>query len=395
MGLPLDQAVLDAVQAISAQHTAEDMYRVAIDRVFSVCVPRHAYLAVLGPDGIPRNVAFLDTDSYPDTQIATPEAPLGAVVEKSAAIMRAAQQSGKDPASSPDPRGDGRGPFHVLGRSVDHLVMLHLDRPIELQPPERLVGARAIATQVAISCTNLARLARYEQERNAAQVMARAAREDLDSITYWVGHDLRTPLTSVVGFTQILLDDWLSVPREEVESMLSTIDQSSMKMAEIIEEILVVARLRRGDVERTALDMGDIVGQTQIRLANAIRRHDARVVAASSWPTARGYRPWIEAVWSTLIRNSLEHAGRPPALELGSTTQDDGSIRFWLRNNGPGLSEADKADLLPQTSPAHNGRIQGHGLLLVKQVIERLDGEMGIDSSPGHGCTYYFTLPAS
>lgn len=270
--------------------------------------------------------------------------------------------------------------------------------------PQAHGAVRGLAVQVAVAVGRIERIAALEAEATrsrsdiaAAEARAEAARDDLDDLAHWVAHDLRTPLTSIMGFSQILLDDWSQLPPREIETLLLTIDSSSMKMAHIIEELTVFVRLHKGEVKRSALDMGEIVGQTQVRLSNVIRRHEAEVVVASSFPTALGYRPWIEAVWSTLIRSGLQYGGDRPELELGARALDDGSVRYWVRDKGPGFSAEDKEDLFVPFRRKSKARIktQGMGLALVRQVIERLDGVVGVDSTPGQGSTYYFTLQAA
>ena len=59
-----------------------------------------------------------------------------------------------------------------------------------------------------------------------------------------------------------------------------------------------------------------------------------------AWPTAIGYGPWIEEIWANYISNALKYGGPSPQVEVGSTLQEDGTIRFWTRDHGPGLPRA-------------------------------------------------------
>ncbi|MCG8422149.1 MAG: HAMP domain-containing histidine kinase [Proteobacteria bacterium] len=296
--------------------------------------------------------------------------------------------------------------LEIDSRDIETPALLDVNSGLHSLPVHLASGlalARLIAAQTAIVSAHLAeraalleRLAERQQQLEAADARGQAASQELDDIAHWVAHDLRTPLTSVMGFTQILLADWAELPASEIDSLLGTIDQSSMKMAQILDELLVIVRLRKGGVERTALDMEEIVAQAQLRLANAIRRCEGRIETAASWPAAAGYRPWIEAVWSTLIRSGLDHGGRPPSLTLGATEQGDGLIGFWLRDNGPGLSDDTRAQLFAPLQYSGGTHNQGHGFgfALARQIVEALGGELSIESVPGQGNTYYFTLPA-
>jgi signal transduction histidine kinase len=92
----------------------------------------------------------------------------------------------------------------------------------------------------------------------------------------------------------------------------------------------------------------------------------------------------------------MKYGGRPPRLELGATVEDKGMVRFWVRDNGPGLSAEAKAKLFTPFTRLHTGRAEGHGLGLsiVQQVVEKLGGKVGVDSQEGEGSLFYFTLPS-
>ena len=115
------------------------------------------------------------------------------------------------------------------------------------------------------------------------------------------------------------------------------------------------------------------------------------------WPVALGYAPWVEEIWVNYLHNALKYAGRPLCLELGSQLQPDGVARFWVRDNGIGISPEKQADLFSISKFISRSR-GGHGLGLsiVKRLADKLGGEVGVESSgvPGDGSLFYFTLPA-
>jgi hypothetical protein len=107
------------------------------------------------------------------------------------------------------------------------------------------------------------------------------------------------------------------------------------------------------------------------------------------------------------ITNALKYGGDPPQVELGAdvvaTGADpaaaaDAHVRFWVRDNGDGLTEDEQERLFTPFERLHQTRAHGHGLGLsiVRRIINRLDGEVGVESEalPGKGSTFYFTLPA-
>jgi signal transduction histidine kinase len=119
----------------------------------------------------------------------------------------------------------------------------------------------------------------------------------------------------------------------------------------------------------------------------------------------------VEEVWANYISNAIKYGGRPPRVELGadqlppspsvSTNPDApsdgaGQVRFWVRDNGDGLTEEEQAQLFVKFSRLDlRQRAEGHGLGLsiVQRIVKKLDGTVGVESRVGAGSTFYFTLP--
>jgi signal transduction histidine kinase len=108
-----------------------------------------------------------------------------------------------------------------------------------------------------------------------------------------------------------------------------------------------------------------------------------------------GYAPWIEQVWINYLTNALKYSGDATQVKLGGERMVNGTVRYWVRDYGPGLSEEEQAALFRPFTRL-NYQVEGHGLGLsiVKRIVEKLDGDVGVESTPGEGSTFYFTLPA-
>jgi PAS domain S-box-containing protein len=241
--------------------------------------------------------------------------------------------------------------------------------------------------------------AEAELRRYAAELEER--NEELDAFAHTVAHDLKTPLGSLIGYSHLLRSSLGDTPDVEVNEVLDTIIKSADRMTNIINELLILARVRKQqDVPATPLDMGVIITNALERLRNLADECHAEIHTPSTWPTALGYTPWIEEVWANYIDNALKHGGSPPRLELGANPQLDGEfpmIRFWVRDNGPGIPAENQARLFTPFTRLDQARAQGHGLGLsiVNRIIERLGGEAGVESKEGEGSIFWFTLPSA
>jgi two-component system sensor histidine kinase/response regulator len=167
--------------------------------------------------------------------------------------------------------------------------------------------------------------------------------------------------------------------------------------------------VRRTEVVTEPLDMAGIVAEARLRLVHLIGDTQADIILqdASAWPVARGYGPWVEEVWVNYLSNALKYGGQPPRVELGAdplsipltSGGEEGRVmvRFWVRDNGQGVTPEDQARLFTPFTRLDQARAKGHGLGLsiVRRIVEKLGGQVGVESDgvPGQGSTFFFTLP--
>lgn len=259
-----------------------------------------------------------------------------------------------------------------------------------------------------------------EALRQYAEQLA-AQNAELDAFAHTVAHDLKNPIGLIIGYTDLLKDETMPLSDAQHRSALKVIAQTGKKLNTIIEELMLLSGLRKQTVTIGPVDMPDVIHEAQQRLLDQINQHQATLFIQNEapWPQALGYAPWIEEVWANYLSNALKYGGQPekrlpPRVEIGwnwdqpkaqseiqpdtsaSHAQDGALIRFWVRDNGQGLSEEAQGRLFVPFTRLDQVRVQGHGLGLsiVQRIIERLGGQVGVESVPGEGSTFYFVLPA-
>lgn len=220
---------------------------------------------------------------------------------------------------------------------------------------------------------------------------------ELDAFAHTVAHDLKSPLAVIAGLSELILEQLVAAGNESTAALERDQLRMAYKLAHIVDELLLLAQVRREDVSLALLDMGAIVAEVRERLAQQIATYGAELVCPASWPPALGYGPWIEEVWANYISNAIKYGGEPPRVELGAAPEGS-QVRFWVRDNGPGLDTADPKALFAEFSrlTSLTGKRDGHGLGLsiVKRIVEKLGGTVGVETVPGQGSTFSFTLPA-
>ena len=236
------------------------------------------------------------------------------------------------------------------------------------------------------------------------QLLAQIAHRDeliaeLDAFAHTVAHDLKNPLGNVIGFTYLLEDDD-RIGDEERRNIVQSIHSSAQKAVNIIEELLLLASVRKQEVPLEQLDMAAITDEALRQLEHMIIQHQAEIVIPDrpeDWDAAVGYAPWVEEIWINYISNAIKYGGSPPRVGLGSAPPQKGYVRFWVRDNGRGLTPEEQAQLFVPFTRLNNLRIEGHGLGLsiVRRIVEKLGGQAGVESQVGKGSIFYFTLPAA
>lgn len=231
-------------------------------------------------------------------------------------------------------------------------------------------------------------------QRRTVELQAR--NEELDAFAQTVAHDLKNPLSLVLGFAETLLEDGDLILRAEARRYLQIIADSGNRMRRIIDGLLLLAEASRADVPMTCLDMTQIVGEACKQLAHLIENEQIEIIVPDKLPTALGYAPWVEAVWVNYISNAIKYGGRPARVELGARADLTGKVRFWVRDNGKGLTAEEQTQLFKPFARLHQDHGTGHGLGLsiVKRILERLGGHVEVESTVDVGSTFSFTLPA-
>ncbi len=231
--------------------------------------------------------------------------------------------------------------------------------------------------------------------RYAAELQIR--NDELDAFAHTVAHDLKSPLSLILGYAELLLD------RDEAEAAaidqpyLRQIMQTVHKINSIIDELLMLSEVRKERVERQPLNMRQIVLEALARLNHLSVDSGATVTLATDWPVVIGHAPWVEEVWINYLTNGLKYGGRPPRLEVGYDRLSQQEIRFWVQDNGTGLTADDQQRLFTPFTQLAQVRATGHGLGLsiVRRIVEKLGGTVGVESTLGKGSKFYFTLPSA
>ena len=244
-------------------------------------------------------------------------------------------------------------------------------------------------------------LRRQQDALHRTNTLLQSQNAALDDFAHTVAHDLKTSIQHLVGHAELLHEDGPRLSDAEHRDLASGLVRSGLKLDSIVQELLLFAQTRRGTVSPVALDMEAVFGEAMERLRPTLDATGAHVTVTTDWPDVLGYAAWIETVWCNYIGNAAKYGGRPAHVTVCSDSVGaDGTVRYWVQDLGPGLTEQDQARLFEPFSrlAQGGGSPEGHGLGLsiVQRILERLGGSCGVESAgvAGGGSRFWFTLPA-
>lgn len=220
--------------------------------------------------------------------------------------------------------------------------------------------------------------------------------EDLDAFAHTVAHDLRNSLSSIFSASEIMEEIIKVNDIKLLCELTNLINHSANKSIQITHELLLLATTDKTEVELRPLDMANVFAEAKNQLSDLIKKTHTQIIEPKEWPEAIGYAPWIEEVWSNYLSNAIKYGGTPPKIEVGAEIMPNGNIMFCIKDNGKGLTQDEQKKLFNNFVRLNPNKADGYGLGLsiVKKIIEKLNGKVGVESNSS-GSKFYFILPAS
>lgn len=248
---------------------------------------------------------------------------------------------------------------------------------------------RAREDVVALNATLEQRVAQRTQQLELAN-------KELESFSYSVSHDLRTPLRAIEGFSAALLRSYADRLDERGRDYLQRVRAATQRMGLLIDDLLNLARTMRTEMRRRNVELSEMALSVAKEIADAHPERNVQFVVAPGL-TAHADAALVRTVLDNLLGNAAKFSSKKPdaRVELASTTQD-GETVYFVRDNGVGfdMSYANKLfGAFQRLHASSDFEGTGIGLANVHRIIQRHGGRIWAAGEPGRGATFFFTLP--
>ncbi len=233
-------------------------------------------------------------------------------------------------------------------------------------------------------------------ERKKMEMELRTRNEELEAFAHTISHDLLTPVAIVEGYAKAALEADAEGRTEAERECLEAIVRGARRMSELITSLLQYAQAGHTELEDLAVDAEEVLLEVLMDLEEEIQRKGASVKIGGRLPTVRAEAVKLRQVFSNLIGNALKHMGEVdgPVVEVGAAEQGDMAI-FQVRDNGVGIPPALQEQIFePFKHFSMDGTPGlGIGLSTVKRAVRSWGGKIWVESSPGEGAAFFFTVP--
>lgn len=250
------------------------------------------------------------------------------------------------------------------------------------------------ALRAASQANQEAQEARRELAERTAQL--EAANHELEAFTSAVSHDLRAPLRAINGFSQMLLEDNATRLDDVGRGHLERIRGNTRQMGQLVDGLLRLSRLSRGEMHLGPVDLSALVAQKarELHERQPERSVDFRIAPAL---VVRGDPTLLQVVIHNLLDNAWKFTSRQPCARIEFGVEESHGTRvFLVRDNGAGFDMAHADKLFGAFQRLHSEREftgTGIGLATVARILRRHGGRIWAVGTPGQGATFYFTLP--
>jgi two-component system sensor kinase FixL len=236
---------------------------------------------------------------------------------------------------------------------------------------------------------------RKRAEQRQAQLLEQLEKinQELGDFAYIVSHDLKAPLRGIKTLVDWITSDHTNKLSDDSKEQMNLLVKRVDRMQSLINGILQYSRVGRVEEEKAVVDLNELLTEIIDMVAPP---DNVKITVENELPAVVCGRTRIMQVFQNLLSNAVKYMDKPDGRVKIGCVEENGFWKFSIADNGPGIEEKyfEKVFKIFQTlSPRDEVESTGIGLTVVKKIVKMYEGNIWVESEPGNGCTFFFTLP--
>ena len=256
---------------------------------------------------------------------------------------------------------------------------------------EDIVKARQVLAQNREELESLVKQRTAQLEETTAQ---------LNDFCYSIAHDLRAPLRAQNAYAKVLLEDYGASLGEMGQGYANRIIVAAEKLDRLVQDLLSHVSLSRGDLPLDQVDLATVITQVRADFSEQIHKVYAKVTVSGIAGIVWAHEPSLNLIVANLMSNALKYCkpGVPPTIIIRTESRSNHRLRLWIEDAGIGIKPEYHERIFGVFQRLHTSDVYpgtGIGLALVRKGLERMGGEVGVESEPGKGSRFWIDLPTA
>jgi PAS domain S-box-containing protein len=223
----------------------------------------------------------------------------------------------------------------------------------------------------------------------------RLSNAQLETFVYTIAHDLRAPLRTMQGFSQLLVQDHSANLGKTGRDYANFIDAAAQTMDRLLADLLAFSHISQQKIELVPVALEMVVKGALAACEVEIGASGAQIHATPPWPLVLAHSATLRQVLVNLIGNAVKFvSGRAPEVRLRAESRPGGIVRIWVEDNGIGIAPEFQERIFQVFQRLHTTAYPGTGigLAIVQKGVERMRGRTGLESAPGVGSKFWLEL---
>ncbi len=216
---------------------------------------------------------------------------------------------------------------------------------------------------------------------------------ELKQFAQIIAHDLKEPLRTIGSFTNLLYRRYADHLDEEGKEFINFVVIGTKKMNNLLSDLLSYVSLDSHNLRMREINFNNLVERVKVNLRHAIDEAEAEVIYKDLPTNLLAYSPAISQVFQNLIHNAIKFSGKDKCKVEVTATEDKDFVEFCVKDNGIGIKDAYQNRIFSLFTQLDNKKAgTGIGLSICKKIVQLHGGEIRVESKPGSGAAFYFTL---